>query len=1062
MPSPQEGLQSAFEIEDVTVSQIRPEAVRKHIKERSQQRRSLEDLQEQVYTLYSQFVPRLTSDDGHGSNAVSESPHSRVVLSGDLPHLLSEFEKQRMSPLVDDDSRAQLEDFCQQVPDKPVTCDDLIKMITSLQNAQAEEDHDEELPEQETDQHHSEPERDDDDNLTSSASSAASSSDAGHTNDKSQRARASTPPRLATTSSPKPFPHNNSSQAADFKEDVQAGLADDLQSGLRAPSRASDTAVQRSRTSSASAAQSRVTQDEQSKKRERHRSTVDAASKLGALDREILKGKGRAPPSSWSRPRPQALAARSRRTSSAASSSFGSEDGGTPDRENSSPVPNRQRQTSQPIAATPETDEFSFTGVPRSASSGYVFPRAMSPAVGDDTWYQEQEERWERGSDHRARSPSLRGHSPALDSPGPSGSYQAFSALSNLDPTSPRQGVPRSISHNADFWASNSAAAAANEELEAVQRRYDNLARVLQEKEKTFEGDRSHYETLIADLESKVETIQEDMHSLGKTSDDMKQRERKYLDEISRLEGDLALSQRRGDGLESARSVMHDDLLNRETTITTLQGKINDLQERVRSADVDEAEHFRREEDWNRDLDQYRQDLDDARQQLRQAFDRNAKMDVLESDCESLRAQLRDARSDLEEARRNSGFLPVRGLKSAPSSMSKRLGSELANVFGSGIGDLSGSMRPSHGPSEDLDRVGEVEDQEEVMRSADHSGGEEEADASSESVIITTTRRRRRHGDATAGDKTTVRDFVETCTQTDDVEDQGTCDDGTVEATSSGATVEALPPTYDEAAMEKAIIARLHPATQDKSTPEAVQSESRSTTTTTMAKRPKLEASSVMGGFSTLLGLSRLVSSPGGSLEDRTSDDERDGLSTHYQTLAAGVGMRCTVLEDALQRSDSEDVQEGPSSSKIRSRRHGSGTRRRMSIASQSLSRLASRLPGRNGDQQQDNAVMNNQALVCGLTLTVGLLLGAVMNSQSGQGGVHYHHHSGGILLEDSLAWKSSNTLSMYNYPGEYTREGPLDGIVSSLWRVFSNSARTIGGGGGGAGIGFGVGEYPI
>lgn len=994
-------------------------------------------LQEQVYTLFHQFVPKSTTSDGDdGSNDAdsqedspespdSDSARSRIVVCRDLPHLLSEFEKQRSSPLVEDETRAQLETLCEQFPDQPIACDDLVKMIENLQNAAA-------AAGSADGQNAGGEDGVAEDALASSSASSASSASSHYDDDGDAMRAMQRPERQRSSSYNTPFP--TSSTGGDTTIGATHGDED-----------AARDQQQRNRTSSASAAQSRASAGDATasaaKKRERHRSNVDARSKTVAgsdtIGREILKGKGRAPPSSWSRPRPQALAARSRRTSSAASSMSIDTDDGRSEVGSASPGPGhgtpsggfskRHRQTSQPIASTPERERdessFSFGQLPRSVSSGYVFPRATSPGMGDETWYAEQEERWERGSaeggggQFRARSPSSRGASPGLDSPISGGGFQAFSALSNRDATSPRQGLPRSASHNNaqgdDYWAQ---AAAEGEELEALQRRYDHLARMLQEKERTFEGTQSMHETTIAELESRVEQLQERIHTLSKSCEEMKHKEQRYLDEISRLEGDLAMSVKRGEGLERTRDVMSEDLSRREQSIATLQGKVKELQDRVAAADVDEAEHFRHQGEWERDREGYREELDSLRTEVQKAQESQLRIVELESEREALEAQLRSLHGELEEARRNSGFLHGgAGRASVPPSMSKRLGAELASVFGAGAGTdaaegggggASASKRGDGARSSSVVEAGGEGGEEEDGDADDDEDAAAAADASSESIVITTTTRRSRRSRRDAGGEETSagapsRLLTDTSTQTDSKgEGSG---EGKSAADSDNAVAESSPPTYDEAAMEKAIIARLHP------------------------------------------------------IEGADADDDNDtaiaDTSSEYATVVDDAGgVRCTVLETALAR---------------RPRQHHH-RRRRRTLWSRFM---AARVHLDDKDTQTTSGSSSSSAppsqstlmLYSLTTMAVGVLLGSLYAGNGGAGFVvdDYGSHVGstgssasGVVFEDGTSWQMMNFLAAgAGYPIGATGGGGetlVGGMLGFLARVVVGSARNVGGGGAG------------
>lgn len=696
-----------------------------------------------MFELFEQLV----TDDINATNTYEgdekASPRSRTVLCRDLPHLLQEFERKRGTALVEEESRTQLEEFCRQIPEQPIACDDLVKMILNLESALT---------------------------LCSTDPLALSSSDRATTDDEdcaSDSSRSSGPLSLsdlpsATSpieTSPRPFPRSQS-ESLDL---TVSHRQHSRHPNHNRPNRTSlsDLDSHRSRTSSTSAMESQ--RDSTGSRRTRRRSQIDStAANTTSEDRDIFRGKGRAPPSSWQRPRPQALAARSRRTSDVSRSS----DNIAENQEDGS-LTLRYRQSSQPVDAAEHVGE-EFT---RSVSSGYVFPRTTSPGHTDEKWYKEQEDYWERMSTERverARSNTSRAGSPELDSP----SFQPFGALgSTASPISPRirQGLGTSASGRAMY----DNLTAETEAFGTLQRRYDNLVRTLQEKERSFESTQGIHETTIVELEAKVEELQERMHGVTRTNDEMRQKEQRYLDEISRLESDLATSQKRGDNAERIKEVMQQDLSYRETSIATLQGKITDLQERINAAERDEAEHFGRQQEWDHDREQYRSQLEDIRGQLQHALDKEARMEELDSEREALQAQVRDLHMELEEARRGSGFLPLGGgMDSKPGTFSLKtgtsLGSELRDVW--------------HAQPE----------VDQSLTTGDESGSDVDPDASLESVVITTTRRRKQGS---------TKHFQEGSTQTDLAEPSH----------NTVGSSESSPPSYDEAATEKLITGRTHP-----------------------------------------------------------------------------------------------------------------------------------------------------------------------------------------------------------------------------------------------------------
>ncbi|CAO1614247.1 unnamed protein product [Parajaminaea phylloscopi] len=923
-------------------------------------RRSVADLQEEVYELFEQLVDDGDADVTIEAHATAQSiapdpARARTILCKDLPRLLGEFERKRGNALVDDDSRGQLEQFCQQIPDQPIACDDLVNMIVNLESALT----------QGTEASISGP-------ATSGSEQGTTTDEDGASSDASSdrgpgSAAALSPQNSSPALRPRPFPRSQS-DSLDLHLDQQRHSSDASAGTIDRPKRTSLSSLDSRphRTSSASAIEP---QSEQSVRRARRRSQLDAAvssTSGNGEDRDIFRGKGRAPPSSWQRPRPQALAARSRRTSEV------SRDSDTIDEaEEEDTGRRRQRQVSQPL----EQAEHSPGQMPtRSVSSGYIFPRATSPGHSEDRWYAEQEERWEKMSADRAdrpRSNTSRAGSPELESPG----FQPFGVLgSPATPNSPRF---RQTGPSTSLRSIYDASAADNEELGALQRRYDNLVRTLQDKERTFESTQSIHETTIVELEAKVEQLQERLHGLSRTNDEMKSKEQRYLDDISRLESDLANSQRRGDNAERIKELMHQDLGFREASINSLQGKVTELQERIGAAEREEAEHFGRQQEWEQDREQYRAQLEDVRSQLQSVLDKEAAMEELEREREALQAQLREAHVELEEARRGSGFLPSgRGPESKPATLSQKAGTSLGS-------ELRGIWER-----------GDEGEQSVVEADESNNDTEHDADASLESVVVTTTRRRRQGGG--------VKAFQEGSAQTDGA-DVGPSD--------------LNPPSYDEAATEKAVTSRIHP-------PAA------------QAEEAGHYSVMVQHGLLGVLGVGAAdVSSP----------------ARQYSALSRQLGTRCTVLEGALSRYS--EVQGTVAHDPTRRR---SPTARVMESAA---SRILPHLPGwaREGlgarakarrEDHSFNPSPSSRILMAGSgVLVIGIFIGHLL----APGNTHYHYHGGSLVSEDSLAWHLSNSLNL-GLGGshiEYASDpyGPGQSLLSGLFgRWLTRSARQLAG----------------
>jgi hypothetical protein len=514
-----------------------------------------------------------------------------------------------------------------------------------------------------------------------------------------------------------------------------------------------------------------------------------------------------------------------------------------------------------------------------------------------------------------------------------------------------------------------------SDSLADLQRRYEHLARVLQEKERSFEDSQSYHESSIADLETRVESLQGRIHSLTKTGDEMKQKEQRYLDEISRLESDLATSQKKCETLERLRDMAQQETSARESSIVVLQGKVNDLQERITSMDREEAAHLDNEREWETDRDQYRKEIEKLRNDLRGALDKEAQIETLIIEKDALEAQLRALQNDLEEARSRSGFLSNgRGSDSLPGTVSKRLGRELA-------GALENIM------DESVEDAGDAE-----FREATVGGAASDPDESLESVIVTTTRRRRVH-------QRTERTLTEIATQTETVEQESP----------TRPVDEPSPPTYDEAALEESVSARMHPAC-DKNVNQAT-SELPSRTAVT----------SVSNIF-----------------------QDRDKTRTLYDDLTRKVGLRCLVLEKALeeQAEAQGEVETGsPSASPVPRISRPAGDDSISRLLADSASRVRSCLPESLQAMWPHSATQDAsfRLLVWGIcVLAIGLLLGNLLSPR--QQHIHYHGTTGGVH-EDGASWTLMNTFAAHG-PEYFEPGGAATGAVERYMRAGPGELR--------------------
>lgn len=531
---------------DAEPSHMRPESERTRIRGHGIHRRSVADLQQQVYALFDKFVP---ANSSQASGDVD--PEARTIVSRELPALLDEFERQRGTPLIEPEMKPQLDAFAQANPDVIIPPAMLVQVISGLQEA---------LNAGNVDANGS-PQRDilsdvnrwsSTEDETSSGSSHSSPPPSPTPTQRRSFPRSGTLPELASSSNDLTFPSRNMSVSESPEHAFPRSTSDysNLGGGTgiapRQKTTSDPSSPLSSRRQSAPLGQPANSDSADRQRRDSHRER-----RVSGENKDVLSGKGRvrAPPSAWSRPKPQALASRSRRISDTdADSAAKNDDDDQPT--SASARPERRRQSSQPINPSSPTGWFGPGGdapsFPRSvSSSAFVFPRAISPnSPQDDSFhgYSARNADWNAVSGHGGPgSGSSRAGSPGLDET----SFQPFRSLSAQALAAGGEGGSTRESASGhkpradpSDWV-DSPIRSSSDQLVVLQRKYDSLQRTLVERERALDRISEMQDEAMNDLQAKLEEAKAELGLRTKEAKDAKAAEKDYLDLISRHDTEM-------------------------------------------------------------------------------------------------------------------------------------------------------------------------------------------------------------------------------------------------------------------------------------------------------------------------------------------------------------------------------------------------------------------------------------------------------------------------------------------------------------------------------------------
>ncbi|KDN44916.1 hypothetical protein K437DRAFT_274364 [Tilletiaria anomala UBC 951] len=557
-------------------------------------------------------------------------------------------------------------------------------------------------------------------------------------------------------------------------------------------------------------------------------------------EKEILKGKGRArvPPSAWTRPKPKVLAQRTRRTSDTSSSAQsltespqlgrGSEDAvglGRPAQRRGN---GRSRQASQPVSGYRDYDN-EDSAIPRSASTGYIFPRTINTDLSEGQ--QEEDLRFdELSAALSGQSPRFdyagsdagstgRGASPGLDESSfvpfsftPSASFNdSFSAETPLHAKmgQGQGGLPRGIS-SPDIYGRGAMSTPSNKLSmlhSDLMRENERLKREKKDLQESMQAKEDDHEAVTADLHSRLDTAEEQLTAKRREEKEASARAEQFSEQVSSLESELAAVQKRNKGLEELNQKGREQIESNLAELELLRKQLEELRQAVRAHKVDEAHAQDTATAASAEVARLKDLVAEKEQRILHLLELEAENDRLVQENLTLSEQVGKLKAELDEKFRSLGRehdLSFDGHRSLQGTPSQRLGAELRRHFS---------------PNDSLS----------MPTREECSNGEGQAadpDTSAESYIETVTRHvsRSKKGKAKARDLPAA-DFIDVGTQPSSAEDEEAAaaetsilsdgkmvdDPETSTHTLTQGTDIPSPPTYDEAALEKTIIDRLHP-----------------------------------------------------------------------------------------------------------------------------------------------------------------------------------------------------------------------------------------------------------
>lgn len=694
-----------------------------------------DSLEQQIKVLFETLVPD------------EENEKVRSIKLKSLPDLLDGFERQTGIKLLEEDLKPQIESFISSNAELILEPESVVAVIRQLQDARGEAEAEEMKRKQDA---HMQASSGDSDYDTSSGESRTE--DNRYSDEDDEENMEDSKGKKGTFLFPR-----SQSESADLSLEV----------------------LNRSYSSASASSRHKATSDPSTPGPKHRRSSAPGSKGRGRVEsgeKDVLKGRGKvkAPPSAWSRPKPQALASRerARNVSDASLTSGGSVDGEYEQRSVSSPPshsPNssgkdlertnsqnnaepRRRMLSNPTFS-PTSDVFGHFS--RSPSErAFMFPRA-SPG-DEDLRDAEARERWHLLSEElQGRSSGIHA-SPSADESGDS-QFQ-----SGEYPAGPRSTGSRRSSAGGRWRSTDvSQTSLVNDDVIALQAQIEGLHRLLTEKKNNFEQTQHETEEYISRMQDELDRVKADLAVKRKEEASSRARENNYLDTISSLESDLNKVGSELGVIKAQYSRLKTDHEELVDAMERHTARNIELREELENATESLNEFSEREHQWERDRESYRHKIRDLHEESSSLQERLLGRDEDTRIIASLQANIDALTGELEDLRNKGSTLTgSRTSEVDPGTLSKRLGSELAK-----------SVR------------NEEQSEEDSMIS-----NEEVGEQDGESIFVI--HKRKRKANKVSG----PLEFADQEVQT-----------------SLDRTQLHAPPTYDEASLENDINYRLHP-----------------------------------------------------------------------------------------------------------------------------------------------------------------------------------------------------------------------------------------------------------
>ncbi|KAK6996519.1 hypothetical protein R3P38DRAFT_3329523 [Favolaschia claudopus] len=437
-------------------------------------------------------------------------------------------------------------------------------------------------------------------------------------------------------------------------------------------------------------------------------------------------GGGNAAPSSWAAKRPP----HHRRKSDAGSKSDTEQVSASPSAFNRGPA-GRTRAPSNPTSPSSTMADFSF-GSPPNSNSGV---RSRPPS---------------RGAGHREEDPedfdyTLRQGLSSLPMPRRSDSD------SDSDDDDGRSDMVMDHDRSA---ASSTVSMMPHERVEALQRVNDDLARKLQETERSMQRKLAEQEGEFDDLQMKLEETRNELSAAKREEKELRSKERQNNTQIGALEAEVAKISKQLETSKMSYNNLQRQYVDQCARAEKYRDDLREREELVRSmrdaAGLTQIEIAR----FAKEHEAYEERIGQLEMELSVAQQAHAQLDEQKQENMLLKETIDRMRFDLDEMRNNSAGSVVggsSGQSSAANTVSKSLGQEL-------LGKMKGAWG---GLESDTEEEGEEEEEPDTSSSSATPGAEDD-DTEGEDVIQTIITRKKRKVASRAINKVEHRAFEET------------------------------------------------------------------------------------------------------------------------------------------------------------------------------------------------------------------------------------------------------------------------------------------------------------